>query len=174
MMLTAARTAPKAVGVDSIVTAIITGDEKEGLADAMVEIGKERGGSRERHMRRDAANVRDSELVVLIGVKGTPPPRTFDCGACGFGSCAEFLSSRRRRKDFVGPSCVFKLLDLGIALGSAAKMASMLNVDSRMMYSVGVAASRLKVIEGDVIIGIPISISGKSIFFDRAKQPKSP
>jgi len=53
-------------------------------------------------------------------------------------------------------------------MGSAVKMASDLNADNRIMYSVGVAAKTLEVIDADVIVGIPISAEGKNIFFDRA------
>ena len=70
--------------------------------------------------------------------------------------------------DFNGPNCIFKSLDLGIALGSAAKTASILNVDNRIMYRIGTAARRLKLMtEASVIMGIPISAKGKSIYFDR-------
>ncbi|HDI12470.1 MAG TPA: hypothetical protein ENF63_02630, partial [Candidatus Bathyarchaeota archaeon] len=71
-------------------------------------------------------------------------------------------------QDFFGPNCIFKLLDLGIALGSAVKTASMLNIDNRIMYRVGVAAKRLGMLpEASVIMGIPLSAKGKSIYFDR-------
>ena len=65
---------------------------------------------------------------------------------------------------------IFKALDLGIALGSAAKTASMLNVDNRIMYRVGTAASKLSLLpEATVIMGIPVSAKGKNIYFDRSK-----
>ena len=73
-------------------------------------------------------------------------------------------------QDFVGPTCLFKALDLGIALGSAVKMASLLNVDNRIMYRVGTAALKLGMLpEGTVMMGIPVSVKGKSIFFDRKR-----
>ena len=60
------------------------------------------------------------------------------------------------------------MLDMGIALGSAAKMAMALNVDNRIMYRVGVAAKRIGLLsESSVIMGIPLSAKGKSIYFDR-------
>ena len=61
------------------------------------------------------------------------------------------------------------VLDLGIALGSAVKTASMLNVDNRIMYTVGAAAKRLNLMDADIIIGVPLSVSGKNIFFDRRR-----
>ena len=60
-----------------------------------------------------------------------------------------------------------KLIDLGIALGSAVKVASELNVDNRIMYSIGRAAMKMGLLKADEIQGIPLSVKGKNIFFDR-------
>ena len=42
LMVTAARTAPKAGGRDSITAAILIGDDKEKLADELEKMGKEK------------------------------------------------------------------------------------------------------------------------------------
>ena len=57
--------------------------------------------------------------------------------------------------------------DMGIALGSAVKTASMLNVDNRIMYRIGTAARAMKMVDWDFVMGIPLSATGKNIFFDR-------
>ena len=118
--------------------------------------------------KRDAKNLRDSEVAVLIGVRGT---RSFgmNCGACGYTNCDEFNKAQKKAgQDFMGPTCLFKALDLGIALGSAVKTASLLNVDNRIMYRIGTAARRLNLLpEATIIMGIPISAKGKNIYFDR-------
>jgi uncharacterized ferredoxin-like protein len=132
LVVVAARTAPKARGEDKIQTAIITGEDKEKLAKIM----EERGST------RDAGNVREASVVVLIGV---------ECG----NPNGEWITFRG------------KLIDLGIALGSAVKIASDLNVDNRIMHSVGVAAAEMGIMNADEIQGIPLSIKGKNIFFDR-------
>lgn len=168
LMLVSARTAPKSGGVDDVLTAIVLGEEKESLADEMERIGEERKIA---GFKRDAKNVRDSVAAVLIGVRGT---RSFNlnCGACGYATCLEFDEAEKKAaEDFTGPNCVFKALDLGIAVGSAAKTASVLNVDNRIMYRVGAAARRLNMLpEASVIMGIPISAKGKNIYFDRSVQ----
>jgi uncharacterized ferredoxin-like protein len=165
LMLISARTAPKTGGVDDILTAIVSEAEKERLAAEMEKIAEER---KIEVFKRDAKNVRDSELVVLIGVRGTKK-LGLNCGACGYGNCQEFEKAEKRKgQDFVGPTCVYKSLDLGIALGSAAKTASILNIDNRIMYRIGAAAKRLNQLpEATVIMGIPLSAKGKSIYFDR-------
>ena len=59
------------------------------------------------------------------------------------------------------------LVNLGIALGSAVKTASLHNVDNRIMYTIGVAAKELGIVDADFIIGIPLSVKAKNIYFDR-------
>jgi uncharacterized ferredoxin-like protein len=167
LMLLSARTAPKSGGVDDILTAIVSGQEKESLAKEMDKIAEKRNAH---GFRRDAGNVRNSENVLLIGVRGTVQ-FGLDCGSCGYTNCEEFKRAKKKmQRDFVGPNCIFKILDLGIALGSAVKTASLHNVDNRIMYRIGAAAKRMQILpEASVIIGIPVSAKGKSIYFDRVR-----
>ena len=165
LMLLAARTAPKTAGVDDIFTSIVYGKEKDAIADKMDEMAEER---KIKGFSRDAENVRDSVAVVLIGVRGSKNA-ALDCGACGHKGCQEFERMEKKwGDDFLGPTCIFKALDLGIALGSAAKSAGLLNVDNRIMYRIGAAVSKLKMLpKTSVIMGIPLSAKGKNIYFDR-------
>jgi uncharacterized ferredoxin-like protein len=170
LMATSARTAPKGRGVDRILTAIVTGEEKERIAKAM-EKKIEQKKNPLPAFKRDAENLRRSPVVLLIGVKGTVPKKPEDplnCGACGHTSCAELIEAEKKKgEDFTGPICIFEAIDLGMALGSAVKLASELNIDNRVMYTIGAAAKALGILDADVIIGIPLSASGKSIYFDR-------
>jgi len=60
------------------------------------------------------------------------------------------------------------MIDLGIALGSAVSIAADDRVDNRIMYSIGKAAAEMDYNDDSVVWhGVPISISGKNIFFDR-------
>ena len=164
------RTAPKARGVDNVLTAIVTGKEKDALAERM-ETRVERKANPISAFKRDAESVRKSPMVLLVGVKGTIPKRPenpLNCGACGHNTCAEFIKTDKKRgEDFTGPICIFEAVDLGIALGSAVKTASELNIDNRLMYTLGTAAMDMELLDADVIIGPPISIAGKNLYFDR-------
>lgn len=40
-------------------------------------------------------------------------------------------------------------------------------LDDRIMYTIGAAARKLKLLHSDVIIGFPLSVTGKSPYFDR-------
>ncbi len=172
LMAAAARTAPKGRGVDAIRTLVVEGEDIEALAKAMEDSAPGRPDIVETAYRRDARNVRNSACVVLIGVSGAPkkPEKPFDCGACGYRTCAALMNARAKRVaggDYAGPVCSFAAIDLGVALSSAAKVASDHNVDNRMMYTLGVGACKLRWLDADVIIGIPLSTTGKSIYFDR-------
>jgi len=139
LMLVSARTAPKSGGVDDVETAIVYGEEKDRLANEMEKIGEEREIP---NFKRDAKNVRDSDGVVLIGVRGT---KSFglNCGMCGYESCGEFEKAEKRKGQD-------------------------LNVDNRIMYRIGVAAKRLGMLpQSTIVIGVPLSAKGKNIYFDR-------
>jgi uncharacterized ferredoxin-like protein len=170
LMALAARTAPKTGGVDTTVTAVVQGEEKDHLADEMVKHSAQKAHPL-KFFERDADCLRRSPILLIIGVKGKTqknPRYPYNCGACGFKSCSDYLKADKRKgEDFEGPLCVWHSVDLGIALCSAVKVAAELNVDNRIMYSIGAAAKALNVIDADVIVGIPLSASGKNIFFDR-------
>ena len=165
LMAVSARTAPKAAGQDYVEIRMADESERVALGTDMIAVGKERGIS---GFERDGQNVLDSDAVLLIGLlphKGIG----LNCGACGYADCTEF-NSQSHSGDFEGPSCAIRLLDLGIALGSAAKTAMEHNVDNRIMYRIGVSARRLGMMESRLVHGIPLSASGKNIFFDRGKK----
>ena len=162
LMELAARTAPKAVGQDFIEARLLEDEERIALGKDMISIAQERSSP---NWERDGQNVLDSSAVVLVGLL-PHPGAGLDCGACGFSGCKDF-NERSLEKDFIGPNCALRLLDLGIAMGSAVKVASELNVDNRIMYRIGVAARRLGLTKANVCHGIPLSATGKNIFFDR-------
>lgn len=163
LMKVSATTAPKAAGKDSLVSKVVTGSEMRRIAEDMKAIGKERDDPR---FIRDGKSLMESDALLLIGTKDHKG-LGLDCGACGFERCEEFNGAEKVDFEFRGPNCMLKLLDLGIALGSAAKTAAIHNVDSRIMYRIGVSARRLKFLDATVIIGIPLSAGPKSPYFDR-------
>ena len=85
-----------------------------------------------------------------------------NCGYCGFPTCAE----KDKHKDL---PCALPLNDLGIAIGSACATAADFRVDSRVMFSAGIAAMELGWLgsECKAAYAIPISATSKSPFFDR-------
>ena len=169
LMAVSSRTAPKTRGIDSVKTLVLTGSDLEPLAAAMEKKVGEKS-TKLPIFKRDADNVRNSAAMLLIGVSRDPKRMElpFNCGACGYKTCKDLLAAGKREgEDFTGPMCIFQAVDLGIALGSAAKLAAELNIDNRMMYTVGAAAKKLNLLDSDLIIGIPLSVRGKNPYFDR-------
>ena len=165
MMEIAARTAPKSKGEDFIEVLTITGQQLRELADAMLKFGREKN---KQNFDRDAANVAASRAVVIIGLKNSSS-LGLDCGACGYPDCDTFNKAGRVDGEFLGPICSYRLIDLGIAVGSAVKTAQTFNVDNRIMYRVGVTARWMGMVNWDYLFGIPLSATGKNIYFDREK-----
>ena len=171
LIMVAITTAPKGRGVSEINSVLLLAEEKERLARSMEEHDSHKAKP-VGFFKRDAQNIRKAAAVLLIGVKGTMPkkPETpLNCGACGYPSCSELIKAQKKRgEDFVGPLCAFQIMDLGIALGVAAKMAAELNIDNRIMYSAGAAAMDLGFLNADLMIALPLSVGAKNIFFDRS------
>ena len=173
----AARTAPKARGIDDLESLVLTGTEKEALADEMERMGKEADAA---FFVRDAGNMRQADLVILLGVtnirRGVP-----NCGFCGYADCAANKAAQGL--------CSLSVTDLGIAVGSAVSKAADLRADNRILFTAGKAAMSLglfndqikaRASESDkdnpqgtkevvVAYGIPLNVAGKNPFFDRAK-----
>jgi len=153
----AIRTAPKACGIDHLETAVITGEEKDALTAEMRRLG---GLNEDDFFVRDAGNVDLSQVVVLVGAKYEMRNLGSRCRLCLFEDCKACRDA--------GGACVYPPLDLGIALGSAVALAGQLHLDNRIMFTIGKAASALGLLgEHSLIMGIPLSVSGKSPFFDR-------
>jgi uncharacterized ferredoxin-like protein len=163
LMAISATTAPKSKGANFVKTRVLTGKILKELADTMLAYGQR---TKKKDFDRDSKNVAKSDAVLLVGLKKAGVV-DLDCRACGFADCKTFQKQKKETGEFVGPTCAFRLLDMGIALGSAVKTAGMLNVDNRIMYRVGVAVREMNLVDWEFVMGIPLSVTGKSIYFDR-------
>jgi uncharacterized ferredoxin-like protein len=150
-------------------------DERETLlqlAEWMRRRGRER---RQEIWFRDAALAERLDGVLFIGLKDWYPP-IYDCGACGYATCAEFVEATKQRRadseafEFGGPQCNLRDIDLGIAVGSAAKAASLYNVDTRCQTRIAVAARKLGLIKAEIAIALSMTVTHKNPGFD-ARMP---
>lgn len=157
-MMTAARTAPKGKGIDIIEVAMVTDEDINRLSERMVSISEETGL---KFFLRDAENILQAEALLIIGTR--QQVQGLNCGHCGFPTC--------ERKPLAVP-CALNTVDVGIAVGSACAMAADLRLDTRVMFSAGLAAQQLGML-GDCscVMAIPVSASSKNPFFDR--KPKT-
>src|SRR5215469_14485300 len=144
------------------------------LAGWMRQRGRER---RQAIWLRDAALAERLDGVLFIGLKDWYPP-IYDCGACGFATCAEFMEAIRQRRtdsdlfEFAGPQCNLRDIDLGIAVGSAAKAASLYSVDTRCQTRIAVAARKLGLIHSEVAVALSMTVTHKNLGFD-VRMPAS-
>ncbi len=163
LMAVAARTAPKSKGEDFIEIKVLSKEKTAALSEAMLKYGED---SQKPNFDRDGKNVAHSDAVLLLALKNAAP-LGLDCGACGYDTCIELEDKLTKGPEFSGPLCAWRLTDLGIALGSAVKTASLFNADNRIMYRIGVVALKSGIIDGEMAVGVPISATGKNIYFDR-------
>lgn len=113
LMAAAAITAPKSggqlflAGKHLFIETVIVDDQDtlEELAAWMRARGKER---REAIWFRDAEAAEAIDAVLFVGLADWYPP-VYDCGACGYATCAEFMHATKQLRDesdeleFVGP-----------------------------------------------------------------------
>ncbi|MDR0574978.1 MAG: DUF2148 domain-containing protein [Tannerella sp.] len=159
-MMVAARTAPKGKGIDIIEIALATDDDIRRMSDEMLKISAETGM---KFFLRDADNILQSDVVMILGTRRKP--QGLNCFHCGYKTCES--------KPAEAP-CALNTVDLGIAVGSACAKASDLRVDTRVMFSAGLAAQHLEMLGKDCgcVMAIPVSATSKNPFFDR--KPKQP
>lgn len=156
-MMTAARTAPKGKGIDIIEVALVTGEDIKILSDKMIAMVEEHGM---KFFLRDADNILSAECIVLIGTR--EQAQGLNCGHCGYVTCAARTE---------GVPCALNSIDVGIAIGSACATAADMRVDTRVMFSAGLAAQQLNWLKDcKMVMAIPVSASSKNPFFDR--KPK--
>ena len=156
-MMTAARTAPKGKGFDIIEVALVTGEDIKILSDKMIAMVEEHGM---KFFLRDADNILSAECIVLIGTR--EQAQGLNCGHCGYATCAARAE---------GVPCALNSIDVGIAIGSACATAADMRVDTRVMFSAGLAAQQLNWLKDcKMVMAIPVSASSKNPFFDR--KPK--
>jgi uncharacterized ferredoxin-like protein len=178
LMAAAAITAPKSggqlflAGKPNFMETVIVDDQptRAEMAAWLRSRGKER---REQIWFRDADVTEAVDAILFIGLAPNWYPPNYDCGACGYATCAEFLHNTKALRDesneleFAGPTCNLRDIDLGIAVGSAAKTAALHSIDCRCQTRVAVAARKLGIITAELAVALSLSVTHKAIGFDR-------
>jgi uncharacterized ferredoxin-like protein len=179
LMAAAAITAPKSggqlflAGKPNFMETVIADDpaDRGELAIWMRARGKER---HERIWFRDADVAEAVDAILFVGLLPGWYPPSYDCGACGYSTCAEFLHHTKTLRaesdelEFAGPVCNLRDIDLGIAVGSAAKTAALHSIDCRCQTRAAVAARKLGYIQAHHAVALSLSVTHKAIGFDRA------
>ena len=178
LMAAAAITAPKSggqlmlAGKPEFLETVVVEDpaQRRRLAGWLRARGKER---RESIWFRDAEAAEAVDAILLIGLAPNWYPPNYDCGACGYSTCAEFMHASKELRaesdelEFTGPTCNLRDIDLGIAVGSAARTAAINAIDCRCQTRVATAARKLGLITAEVAVALSLSVTHKAIGFDR-------
>ena len=120
----------------------------------------------------------DGIAVLLLGADLTVSELGWDCGACGFESCAEFNRYTKENKSpgllWSGPSCAWKVMDFAAACDFACAALHQYRIDSRAMGTCGAAAAATGFLPGSsAIIGIPMGPPGELIYYSRSQNMKA-
>jgi len=178
LMAAAAITAPKSggqlflAGKRNFLETVIVQDpaSRAQLADWLRARGTER---RESIWFRDAEVAEAVDAILFVGLLPDWYPPGYDCGACGYATCVEFLHASKSLRsesanlEFAGPVCNLRDIDLGIAVGSAAKTAAQHSIDCRCQTRAATAARKIGLIRADHAVALSLSMTHKAIGFDR-------
>jgi len=168
----AAMKVPLLTGDLELKTKIITDDDFEPIIEVLEVLGKTSA-----FQLHDATAYRAYKEkgilppVLLIGADLTKPPM-WNCGGCGFKNCGEYLNYVKKNKGIgigaYGPTCLWKIIDFGIACDYACACAAQHKVETRIMLSIGAIALYLNYLEDcSMILAVPVGPAGQNRWFDR-------
>ncbi len=145
-MLSRAKSAPKAKGVDNLVYYILEKNDIKKVSKKLEKLAVEKDIP---FFLRDSRNIKNLDYIVVIGRKKA--------------------SDKTYKKLGLENQTNFDSVNLGIALGSAVSVATDYGVDTRIMYTIGHAICHMNMINLEIedAYGIAMSTTEKNIFFDR-------
>ncbi|HWI55335.1 MAG TPA: DUF2148 domain-containing protein [Desulfobacteria bacterium] len=185
-MGTAAITAPKGGGIDSVEVEVLSGEEElEALARKVEALARQRKNKVQRNrFLSEAVMVRDADAIVLLGnYRAADSMLDAGCGLCtGKPNCYDVYAKRINKlgaqvdlaeedpdpeKLINGPLCGFKVIDHGHAAASALMIAKRLFVDAMPLFSVSVAAQQLGYCpKSQFVVAILVAARNKNPFVD--------
>lgn len=168
----AAGRAPALTHRQEIMTEIITDEDIYPIIDVLATLGENSAFQlHDAVALKDLADKGKLPPILLIGAD-LIKPAFWDCGACGFKTCGEYIKYTSRNKGVgvgcYGPSCVWKAIEFGTACDFACACAAQHRAEARIMFSVGAISLLLGHLEdASFVLGLPIGPSGKNLWFDR-------
>lgn len=172
-MVQAALKASQTTGRVKVQAEIITGEDLVPIIELLGKMSKISQYITWDYMTfKEAYEAGTPPILVLLGADTTVSEMAWNCGACGFPTCKEFNRYSRENKGqgmvAGGPSCNWKVLDLGIAADWAAATAWQHNADNRVQGSSGGAAAMLGYLpDCSSVIGIPIGPCREMVWYSR-------
>ena len=179
---TAALKAPQMTGTTEIALEVLTGEDLDALIEVLGILGEDNtvcfGDNKTLQACKDKGTL---PVVILMGGKNLGNSGLdWDCGACGFATCAEHNSyldeERQKPPDFSrpsafgtpGPICVWKAIDTGMAMDYACAVAAQHNVENRAMASVGVISQALGYLaDCEIGVGLCLGPAEHEVYYNR-------
>jgi len=169
----AALKAPQLTGKTKVKATIITGEDLEPVVEALGILGETSD-----FIRGDYVTIKRNiekgtpPVAIVFGADCTQSATNWNCGACGFATCAEFNKYAKENAgmgaDWVGPSCIWKTVDLGLAVDWAAAAVWHENLDNRVQDSVGAVAGLLGYLPGcNFTIGLSLGPPADLVWYNR-------
>jgi len=160
LMKISAGGSPRSFG-DHLEIVVLDEAEIEMLAEEMFQLSDELN---EEIYSEEGEDIESSNHVILIGLKDHTP-LGMDCRACGFDSCDDLAKAEENEDIFQGPNCIFRLLDLGTALGNALNTAEMFKLDHDISIRGGLAAKHLGLIDTRVCLAVKASVAAEKYHY---------
>ncbi len=170
----AALKAPQITGKTEIKTLIITGEDLEPIIEALMVLGRlEMFNMLSYLCWKNLYDQGRPPVLLLIGTKVRASDLNYNCGGCGFLTCAEFNRYTKTvepnpRLMIRGPACQWKIMDFAIACDWAAAAAWQYNITNRVEIATGMAASALGYLpDCDVVMGLPVGPNEDLYWYSR-------
>lgn len=152
----AADGAQRMAGVQ-VKTAVLSGEDLYNLNDALINLCGD-DGRLNMYMYGDWKAVdevrknNEPMSLLVIGTDATQSDLGWNCGACGFKTCGEFNKHAKQNKGRGtaqgGPSCMWKLVDFGTIVCTAAASVYAAGVPTRIHTSFGAMAVACGYLDG--------------------------
>ncbi len=174
--------APQLTGTTQLKIEILTGEDLDPVIEVLGILGEDNtvcfGDNKTLQSCKEKGTL---PVIMLIGGQGIGMSELgWDCGACGFPTCKahnEYVEQERQKPvDFTrpsafgtpGPVCVWKAVDVGIAMDYAAAAAGQLNLENRAMASVGAISQALGYLAGcEISIGMCMGPCEPEVYYNR-------
>lgn len=169
--------APQITGKTKIEAEILWGEDIEPIIEVLGPVA-----SLVRYVQWDYETIKscydrgESPIIISIGAKVNRSNLGWNCGACGWDTCAEFNAYSKDQGgggQLGGPSCNWKILDYAIACDWACAAAMQHKVDNRIMGSLGFALQALNYLpNSDVKLAIALGPPRDLVYYSREDMHK--
>lgn len=172
----AAYRAPQMTGRLKIKTEIVTGKDMDPILEFFEQIAPISPVMKfDYETLKFFREKQDTLPILLVGADMTRSELGWNCGACGFSSCAEFNSYSKKNRSrgalMEGPSCIWKMMDFAASCDFACASVAQNRMDCRAMSTVGVSAQSVGFLPGcSMVTAIPIGPAGEMIYFSRQQN----